>query len=271
MVLINFMVFIEINEIDVWVKEEISILEACRYIGILIPRFCFHETLSIAGNCRMCLVRLEDDEELVVSCLTSVEESMSIISGDISIQKIRDDIIMFLLINHPLDCPICDQGGECDLQDQTYKYGNPHSKYFFNKKTVSNKNLNVFIKTIMTRCICCTRCVRFSLEVLGVESLGILNRGVSSEIGFYISNILHSEISSNVIDLCPVGAITAKDYLFKTRSWELFFFETIDLNDNFRTNIIVNVLKLKNIRILTKFNFLIKLGIFFNTAKKKWL
>ncbi len=254
-----------INEIDFVVKENISILEACKCVGVKIPRFCYHEALSIAGNCRMCLVRLllfnddgeetEDiDDALVISCVTLVDSEMEVFSNDPMIQKAREEILEFLLLNHPLDCPICDQGGECDLQDQTKHFGSNRSKFFKNKVGVEDKDFGIFIKSIMTRCIHCTRCVRFSSEVAGVDFFGTLNRGGHTEIGTYYSNVFNSEISANVIDLCPVGALTSKPYSFKVRPWELKSIETIDLTDSLGSNIYIHYTESDILRVLPKFN-----------------
>lgn len=248
------MINVKINQINFIVKDTLSILEVCRFVGIRIPRFCYHENLSIAGNCRMCLVKLETNENLIISCLTRVQPNMEILSEDPSIQKAREEIIEFLLLNHPLDCPICDQAGECDLQDQAKNFGGIHSKFFSNKTTVDDKNVNPFIKTIMTRCIHCTRCVRFSTEVSGVDYFGTLNRGHHTEIGVYSSNLFDSEISGNVIDLCPVGALTSKSYTFKARPWELRSVETIDLTDGLGSNIYANTFESEILRILPKLN-----------------
>lgn len=267
-----------INEIDFVVKEDISILEACKCVGIKIPRFCYHETLSIAGNCRMCLVRLllfdddgkesEDiDDALVVSCVTTVDSEIEIYSNDPVIQKAREEILEFLLLNHPLDCPICDQGGECDLQDQTKHFGSNRSKFLGNKSVVEDKDFGVFIKSIMTRCIHCTRCVRFSSEVAGIDFFGTLNRGGSTEIGLYAFNKFNSEISGNVIDLCPVGALTSKPYSFKARPWELKSVETIDLTDSLGSNIYANYVETDMLRILPKFNSEINESIITDKAR----
>lgn len=211
------MVNIEINNLRFFVKKEITVLEACKYIGITIPRFCYHETLSIAGNCRMCLVELENIEKPVASCLTEVSDNMSVYTDSPFVKKARENVIETLLLNHPLDCPICDQAGECDLQDQAKSFGSDYSRFFFNKRGVEDKSCGPLIKTIMTRCIHCTRCVRFGSEIGGVDFLGTLNRGTSTEIGGYVSKFFDSEISGNVIDLCPVGALTSKPFSFKAR------------------------------------------------------
>lgn len=249
------MLTLKINSVKFEIKQGISILEACRLVGVKIPRFCYHETLSIAGNCRMCVVTLESsDDALIVSCLTEIAENMEIITENSLVKKAREDILEFLLLNHPLDCPICDQGGECDLQDQSKNFGNNVSKYFLNKLVVEDKNFSPFIKTVMTRCIRCTRCVRFSSEIAGNSFFGTLNRGNSTEISVYTEQNFNSEISSNVIDLCPVGALTSKPYSFKSRPWELKTLETIDLTDALGSNIYANYLNNKILRVLPKLN-----------------
>ena len=248
------MIALKINQNIFAVKEGISILEACQYVGIKIPRFCYHETLSISGNCRMCLVKLEFDDKLIISCLTEVVANMEIISNDPVINKAREEIIEFLLLNHPLDCPICDQGGECDLQDQSKLFGSNLNKSNINKTSVEDKIFGVFIKSIMTRCIHCTRCVRFSTEIVGSPFFGTLNRGGLTEIGTYSPNFFDSEISGNVIDLCPVGALTSKSYTFKARPWELKSIETIDLTDSVGSNVYVNFNNSSILRVLPKLN-----------------
>jgi len=263
------MINIVINQTNYLVKENLSILEACKFVGIKIPRFCYHESLSIAGNCRLCLVKLEtDDDKLLLACLTEVMPNMEIISDDPIIEKAREEIIEFLLLDHPLDCPICDQGGECDLQDQSKKFGSFYNKFFFNKNTVEDKNFNIFIKTVMTRCIHCTRCVRFSSEIAGIEAFGTLNRGNSTEIGNYLqNNIFDSEISGNVIDLCPVGALTSKPYAFKNRPWELESVESIDVNDSLGSNIFVNFNENSISRVIPKYNIELNENIIADKAR----
>lgn len=248
------MISIKINDLKFLVKPGISILEACKYIGITIPRFCYHETLSIAGNCRMCLVELEGLEKPVASCLTEISEGTSVYTDSAFVKKARENVVETLLLNHPLDCPICDQAGECDLQDQTKSFGSDYSRFFFNKRGVEDKECGPLIKTIMTRCIHCTRCVRFGSEVAGIDFLGTLNRGTSTEIGSYVSKFFDSEISGNVIDLCPVGALTSKPYGFKARPWELRVSESIDLTDSTGSNIYVNFKESEIFRILPKSN-----------------
>jgi NADH-quinone oxidoreductase chain G len=248
------MISIKINDLKFLVKPEISILEACKYAGITIPRFCYHETLSIAGNCRMCLVELEGAEKPVASCLTEISDGVSIYTDSAFVKKARENVVEALLLNHPLDCPICDQAGECDLQDQTKSFGGDYSRFFFNKRGVEDKECGPLIKTIMTRCIHCTRCVRFGSEVAGIDFLGTLNRGTSTEIGSYVSKFFDSEISGNVIDLCPVGALTSKPYGFKARPWELRVNETVDLTDSTGSSIYVNFKESEIFRILPKSN-----------------
>jgi NADH dehydrogenase (ubiquinone) Fe-S protein 1 len=248
------MITIKINNSHFLVKKNISILEACKYVGITVPRFCYHETLSVAGNCRMCLVEVENNPKPISSCTRPVEKNMSIFVDTPLVKKARENVIETLLLNHPLDCPICDQGGECDLQDQTKVFGSDYSRFFFNKRGVEDKNCGPLIKTIMTRCIHCTRCVRFGSEVAGVDFLGTLNRGTSTEIGSYAPNIFASEISGNVIDLCPVGALTSKPYAFKARPWELKINETIDITDSTGSNIYVNFKETEILRVLPKNN-----------------
>ena len=248
------MIKIKINNSDFLVKKDISVLEACKYVGITVPRFCYHETLSVAGNCRMCLVEIEKMPKPVSSCTLPVSNGMQIYVDTPLVKKARENVVEALLLNHPLDCPICDQGGECDLQDQTKAWGSDYSRFFFNKRGVEDKNCGPLIKTIMTRCIHCTRCVRFGSEIAGVDYLGTLNRGTSTEIGSYVSKIFDSEISGNVIDLCPVGALTSKPYAFKARPWELKSNESIDLTDSTGSNIYVNFKETEVVRVLPKNN-----------------
>lgn len=248
------MTLIEINDESYLVKSDLTVLEACKYVGISIPRFCYHETLSIAGNCRMCLVEINGVEKPVASCLTELTEGMSIYTDSAFVKKARENVVESLLLNHPLDCPICDQAGECDLQDQAKTFGSNYSKMFFNKRGVEDKDCGPLIKTIMTRCIHCTRCVRFGSEVAGLDFLGTLNRGTTTEIGSYIPKFFNSEISGNVIDLCPVGALTSKSYAYKARPWELRINESIDLTDSTCSNIYVNFKESEIFRILPKNN-----------------
>jgi NADH-quinone oxidoreductase chain G len=248
------MISIKINGLEFLSKPSISILEACKNVGITIPRFCYHEILSVSGNCRMCLVEIENIEKPVASCVTEVEENMSIRIDSAFVKKARENVLEALLLNHPLDCPICDQAGECDLQDQTKTFGSSHSRFFFNKKSSEDKYCGPLIKTIMTRCITCTRCVRYAEEIAGVNHFGTLNRGLGTEIGSYVSKMFESEISGNVIDLCPVGALTSKPYAFKARPWELRLSETIDTLDSLGSNIYVNYKESEILRVLPKSN-----------------
>jgi NADH-quinone oxidoreductase chain G len=248
------MLNIKIEDIHLSIKSQVSVLEACKYVGISIPRFCYHETLSISGNCRMCLVEIEGLEKPLASCVAEIDEGMSIWTDSPFVKKARENIIEVLLLNHPLDCPICDQAGECDLQDQTKIFGGSYSRFFFNKTTIEDKNCGPLIKTIMTRCIKCTRCVRYSTEIAGIDFFGTVNRGNGTEIGSYISKIFESEISGNVIDLCPVGALTSKPYAFKARPWELRLSESIDITDSLGSNIYVNFKETEIFRVIAKKN-----------------
>jgi NADH-quinone oxidoreductase chain G len=255
------MISIKINNLEFSVKPGISILEACKYVGLTIPRFCYHELLSVAGNCRMCLVEVEPFEKPVASCVAEVEDNMSIRIDTPFVKKARENVMEILLLNHPLDCPICDQAGECDLQDQAKAFGSNFSRTFFNRKGVEDKYCGPVIKTIMTRCIACTRCVRFGSEIAGVDFFGTLNRGGSTEIGNYIQKMFMSEISGNVIDLCPVGALTSKSYAFKSRPWELRVVESIDVSDSLGSNIYVNFKETEIFRVLPKNNVNLNLSL----------
>ncbi len=248
------MISIKINDFEFLVRPNISVLDACKYAGINVPRFCYHETLSISGSCRMCLVEIENLEKPLASCVAEVEEGMSIWVDTPFVKKARENVVEALLLNHPLDCPICDQAGECDLQDQTKTYGSSYSRFFFEKTSSEDKYCGPLIKTIMTRCITCTRCVRFAGEVAGVEFFGTMNRGNGTEIGAYVSRMFESEISGNVIDLCPVGALTSKPYAFKARPWELRLTESIDITDSLGSNIYVNFKETEILRVLPKNN-----------------
>jgi NADH dehydrogenase/NADH:ubiquinone oxidoreductase subunit G len=206
-----------INNKNYYFNESMTILQACERINIHIPKFCYHDKLSIAGNCRMCLVELEKSPKPVASCAMPLNNNMKIFTDSPLVKKARENTLENLLINHPLDCPICDQGGECDLQDQTLNFGLDRSRFFDYKRSVENKELGPVIKTIMTRCIHCTKCVRFCNEILGQEYLGTLGRSSSTEIGTYVNKFIKNEMSGNLIDLCPVGALTSKPYAFMMR------------------------------------------------------
>ena len=247
------MVSVTIDNINIRISSQSTIIEACNFAGIAVPRFCFHKKLSIAGNCRMCIVEVEKFPKPVSSCTLKVMEGMRIFTKTPLVKKAQETVLEFLLINHPLDCPICDQGGECDLQDQVIFFGSDSSKFFKLKRGVSDKNCGPFVKTIMTRCIHCTRCVRFLSDMENQNSFGMLGRSSKSEIGLYVSDVLYSEFSGNIIDLCPVGALTSKPYSFKGRSWELTNYQTIDILDSLNSDIIVSFKDFNVLRILPCF------------------
>jgi NADH-quinone oxidoreductase subunit G len=249
-----------INDKPVEVEDGLNLLQACELAGEEIPRFCYHERLSIAGNCRMCLVEVVGMPKPVASCHMAVNDLRpgrdgtppTIRTDSAVVKKAREGVMEFLLINHPLDCPICDQGGECDLQDQAMAYGVDGSRFRENKRAVEDKNIGPLIKTIMTRCIHCTRCVRFMTEVAGVSELGAIGRGEDMEITTYLERGMTSELSGNVIDLCPVGALTSKPYAFKARPWELRKTESIDVMDGVGSNIRVDARGREIMRILPR-------------------
>ncbi|WP_340151590.1 NADH-quinone oxidoreductase subunit NuoG [uncultured Sneathiella sp.] len=241
-----------VDGIEVTVEPGTTVLQACEEAGAEIPRFCYHERLSIAGNCRMCLVEMEKAPKLIASCAMPAGDGMVIHTNTQKVKEGREGAMEFLLINHPLDCPICDQGGECDLQDQSMAYGSGNSRYHEMKRAVAEKNMGPLIKTTMTRCIHCTRCVRFATEVAGVEDLGAINRGENMEIATYLEQALDSELSGNIIDLCPVGALTSKPYAFAARPWELSKTESIDALDAVGANIRVDSRGKEVMRILPR-------------------
>jgi len=245
---------VKINGVEHEVEAGMTVLQACEQAGIEIPRFCYHERLSIAGNCRMCLVEVKPGPpKPQASCALPAGEGMEIFTDTPMVQKARKGVMEFLLINHPLDCPICDQGGECDLQDQAMAYGKDGSRYDENKRAVDEKYMGPLVKTIMTRCIHCTRCVRFSTEVAGVYEMGLVNRGEHAEITT-LGEAIHSELSGNVIDLCPVGALTSKPYAFHARSWELTKTESIDVMDAVGSNVRVDARGNEVMRVLPRLN-----------------
>jgi len=209
-------VTVTVDGAETQVPKGSTIIQACELAGTEIPRFCYHERLSIAGNCRMCLVEVERSPKLVASCAMPVMDGMKVKTSTDRVKKAREGVLEFLLANHPLDCPICDQGGECDLQDQAMIFGSDRGRFFEYKRSVEDKYIGPLIKTIMTRCIHCTRCVRFGTEIAGVEALGTTGRGRDTEIGTYVEKMFDSELSGNVIDLCPVGALTEKSYSFSS-------------------------------------------------------
>jgi NADH-quinone oxidoreductase subunit G len=245
---------------EVEVSPNITVLQACEQAGAEIPRFCYHERLSIAGNCRMCLVEAKGAPKPIASCAYGVRdlrpgpngEPPEVVTTSPMVKKAREGVMEFLLINHPLDCPICDQGGECDLQDQSMAYGADHSRYPENKRAVEDKYMGPLVKTIMTRCIHCTRCVRFITEVGGASELGATGRGEDMEITSYLEKAVSSELSGNVVDLCPVGALTSKPYAFNARPWELKKTESIDVMDAVGSNIRVDSRGREVLRILPR-------------------
>ena len=241
-----------VDGVTVEVEPGSTILQACEEAGAEIPRFCYHERLSVAGNCRMCLVEVERAPKPVASCAAPVAPDMVVNTQTDSVKAAREGVMEFLLINHPLDCPICDQGGECDLQDQALGYGIDASRFDDNKRAVEDKQMGPLVKTIMTRCIHCTRCVRFSTEVAGVPEIGAIGRGEDMEITTYLEASLDSELSGNVIDLCPVGALTSKPYAYTARPWELKKTETIDVMDAVGSNIRVDMRGREAMRILPR-------------------
>lgn len=247
--------FVYINKKKIEVKDwSYTVFQLCESLDIKVPRFCYHDKLSIAGNCRMCLIEVESSPKPLIACATSLNKGMSILTNSILVKKARENVLEFLLINHPLDCPICDQGGECDLQDQSLIYGSDKGRFSEVKRSVEDKDLGPLVKTVMTRCIHCTRCVRFMEEVAGNAVLGTMGRGKDTEIGTYLKSSLSSEISGNVIDLCPVGALTSKPYAFTGRPWELHHVESIDIYDSLLSSIRIDVKGSEIMRILPKQN-----------------
>jgi len=246
---------VTINGKETMVPEGITIIQACEIADVEIPRFCYHERLAIAGNCRMCLVEVVGaPPKPVASCAMPVTEGMKVLTDSPMVKKAREGVMEFLLANHPLDCPICDQGGECDLQDQAYQYGAGKSEYHEHKRAVKDKNMGPLVKTQMTRCIHCTRCVRFIEDVAGTVEIGAVGRGETMEITTYLEKSIKSELSGNVIDLCPVGALTSKPYAFKARSWELKKTESIDVMDAVGSNIRIDSRGVEIMRILPRLN-----------------
>ena len=243
-----------INGKEIEFQKGMTVLQACELAEVEIPRFCYHEKLSIAGNCRMCLVEMEKSPKPIASCAMPATEGMNIKTNTAFVEKARKGIMEFLLANHPLDCPVCDQGGECDLQDQSMYYGVDKSRFIENKRQVKEKYMGPLIKTQMTRCIHCTRCVRFATEVAGVPEIGAIGRGENMEITTYLEKAMESELSANVIDLCPVGALTSKPYAFEARPWELKKTETIDVMDAVGSNIRVDTYNWEVKRILPRLN-----------------
>ena len=248
------MATLSINGIEIEVEPGTTVLQACQQVGVEVPHFCYHERLSIAGNCRMCLVEMEKSPKPIASCAMPCAEGMVIHTNSPAAKTAREGVMEFLLINHPLDCPICDQGGECDLQDQAMAYGRDRTRFPEAKRAVKDKDLGPLVETIMTRCIHCTRCVRFATEIAGVEDLGVMGRGEHMEIGTYIEKALSSELSGNIIDICPVGALTSKPYAFNARSWELVKTESVDAMDAVGSNIRIDSRGREVMRVLPRLN-----------------
>lgn len=249
-------VHLYINSYGYILPQFFSIFQACLKKKIYIPRFCYHSKLQISGNCRMCLVEEKKSLKPLASCSVLVIGGLILYTKTVLVKKAREGIIEYLLINHPLDCPICDQGGECDLQDQTMVFGSDRGRFYeFKKRSVENKNISSLIKTSLNRCIQCARCTRF-LDLFSdkFSKLSLLGRGSKTEISPYVINSLYSEVSGNIIDLCPVGALTSKSYAFKARTWELFFTYSIDIFDSLGSNIRVDYRGTDIMRIIPKLN-----------------
>lgn len=243
---------LKINGTEIEVAPGTSILQAAEMLGYEIPRFCYHDRLSVPANCRMCLVEVKGAPKPVASCAMACGENMEVTTDGAVVKKARNGVMEMLLINHPLDCPICDQGGECDLQDQAMGYGFDRSRYHESKRAVKDKNFGPLIKTVMTRCIQCTRCVRFGEEVAGLAELGLVNRGEDVEINTFLEKAVTTELSGNLIDVCPVGALTSKPYAFQARPWELRKTETIDVHDAVGCNIRVDARGNEVMRVLPR-------------------
>ena len=246
---------LKVDGIEVEVPQGATVLQACEAAGKEIPRFCYHERLSIAGNCRMCLVEVKPGPpKPQASCALPAADNQEVRTDSAMVKAAREGVMEFLLINHPLDCPICDQGGECDLQDQTMAYGRGATRYTENKRAVTEKYMGPIVKTVMTRCIQCTRCVRFAEEVAGVEEIGAIYRGENMQITSYLEKAVSSELSGNVVDLCPVGALTSKPYAFNARPWELKKTLGIDVMDAVGTNIRIDSRGRQVLRVLPRVN-----------------
>lgn len=246
---------VKVDGLELEVPQGATVLQACELAGKEIPRFCYHERLTIAGNCRMCLVEVKPGPpKPQASCALPTAEGQEIVTNSLTVKKAREGVMEFLLINHPLDCPICDQGGECDLQDQAIAYGRGHNRFHENKRAVTDKYMGPVVKTIMTRCIHCTRCVRFVEEVAGVEEIGAINRGENMEVTSYLEGAVTSELSGNVVDLCPVGALVSKPYSFEARPWELRKIPGIDVMDAVGSNIRIDARQREVMRVLPRIN-----------------
>lgn len=245
---------LKINGTEIEVPAGTSILQASETLGYEIPRFCYHDRLSVPANCRMCLVEVKGAPKPVASCAMACGENMEVFTASPMVKKARHGVMEMMLINHPLDCPICDQGGECDLQDQAFGYGFDRSRYTEDKRAKTDPDLGPLVKTVMTRCIQCTRCVRFSEEIAGVSDLGMMNRGEDAEITTFIEKAVNSELSGNLVDVCPVGALTSKPYAFTARPWELRKTESIDVHDAVGSNIRIDARGNEVMRVLPRLN-----------------
>jgi NADH-quinone oxidoreductase subunit G len=246
---------VKVDGVEIEVPQGATVLQACELAGVEIPRFCYHERLTIAGNCRMCLVEVKPGPpKPQASCALPAADNQEIITTSELVKKAREGVMEFLLINHPLDCPICDQGGECDLQDQAMAYGRGHNRFAENKRAVTEKYMGPVVKTQMTRCIHCTRCVRFAEQIAGVEEIGLLGRGENAEITSYLEGCVTSELSGNVVDLCPVGALVSKPYSFEARPWELKKTPSVDVMDAVGSNITINARLREVMRVLPRIN-----------------
>lgn len=247
-----------IDDKPVQVPPGTTVLQAAAKIGVEIPRFCYHERLAVAGNCRMCLVEIEKQVKPVAACAMPVMKGWRVKTNSDLTRKAREGVMEFLLVNHPLDCPICDQGGECDLQDQSMAFGSDRSRFvdinYTGKRAVEDKDIGPLVKTVMTRCIHCTRCIRFASEVAGIDDLGTTGRGNDMQVGTYVEKMFLSELSGNIIDLCPVGALTSKPYAFVARPWETRRTDSIDVHDAVGSNIVVSHRTGEVLRILPRVN-----------------
>ncbi|MEI6558450.1 MAG: NADH-quinone oxidoreductase subunit NuoG [Rhodospirillaceae bacterium] len=243
-----------IDGLEVVVEPGTSVLQACEQLGIEIPRFCYHERLSVAANCRMCLVEMERSPKPIASCAMPCADGMVIKTNSDLVTRARQGVMELILLNHPLDCPICDQGGECDLQDQAMAYGGEHTRSIEERRALTNKDLGPLVKTEMTRCILCTRCIRFSEEIAGVSVLGAVGRGTHTEVTNFVEQTIDSELSGNLIDVCPVGALTSKPYAFTARPWELRKTESVDVFDAVGSNIRIDARGAEVLRVLPRLN-----------------
>mgnify|MGYP003986340243 FL=1 len=228
------------NNYKILENKETNILQICEFFNIKIPKFCYHDKLNVSGNCRMCLVEVEKSPKPVAACATPIMPGMKIFTDSPLVKKARENVLELLLVDHPLDCPICDQGGECDLQDNTLEYASDKNRNFnYHKRLVEDKNLGPIVKTIMTRCIHCTRCVRFIEKMTDFDTYKTFGRGSTTEIGTFIDKFIKTEFAGNLTDICPVGALTSKPYAFSSRSWELIKTKSVDTSDSIGSNILV--------------------------------